>query len=98
MALKNVASMALLKKTVSSHKKEEMVEERLFVTSLSHPEQIAAAMGSHWSIESRLHGVLDVRLGDDSCTGRDKNAAKNLNLLRKIAIDILKTQPYESMS
>lgn len=41
--------------------------------------------------------MLDVRFGEDCCVGADLNAAKNLNLLRKMAIAALKDQGGENM-
>lgn len=40
----------------------------------------------HWGIENRLHWHLDVTFGEDACRARSGNAAENLSVLRKIAL------------
>ena len=44
----------------------------------------------HWSIENKLHWVLDVVFKEDSCPVRTKAAAENLNWMRKLLIHALK--------
>ncbi len=41
----------------------------------------------HWCVENGLHWVLDVDFGEDASRMRDRNAARNLALLRKIALN-----------
>jgi predicted transposase YbfD/YdcC len=45
---------------------------------------------SHWSIENELHYVLDVSFNEDSCRKREKNAAENFNIIRKMALNIVR--------
>jgi hypothetical protein len=45
---------------------------------------------SHWSIENSVHWLLDVAFREDESRVRDRVAAENLSLLRKIALNILK--------
>src|SRR3954453_22262284 len=52
------------------------------------PEALAAAIRSHWRIENGLHWVLDVTFREDASRVRDRNAARNLALLRKIALNL----------
>lgn len=44
----------------------------------------------HWSIENGLHWQLDVTFKEDGCRARRKNAAQNLSLLRKLALQIVR--------
>lgn len=44
----------------------------------------------HWGIENGLHWHLDVTFKEDGCRARKKNAAQNLSLLRKLALQIAK--------
>lgn len=69
----------------------------LFGLLLSEPARIVEKIGSHWSIESGMHSVLGVRFGEEGSAGRDKNAAKNWNRLRNMAIQALKAQGRENM-
>jgi predicted transposase YbfD/YdcC len=52
------------------------------------PEALAAAIRNHWRIENGLHWVLDVVFREDASRVRDRNAARNLALLRKIALNL----------
>jgi predicted transposase YbfD/YdcC len=52
------------------------------------PEALAAAIRSHWRVENGLHWVLDVTFREDASRVRERNAARNLALLRKIALNL----------
>jgi len=49
-----------------------------------------AMVRQHWSIENQLHWHLDVTFREDSCRIRKHNAPVNMNILRKIALQIVK--------
>jgi predicted transposase YbfD/YdcC len=66
-------------------------EIRHFVSSAElSPEALAAAIRSHWRIENGLHWVLDVGFNEDASRVRERNAARNLALLRKIALNLVR--------
>lgn len=48
---------------------------------------------AHWLIENQLHWVLDVHFKEDACRTRKDNAPQNLAILRKIALNIVRTHP-----
>tara|TARA_R110002072_G_scaffold83342_1_gene189238 strand:+ start:462 stop:848 length:387 start_codon:yes stop_codon:yes gene_type:complete len=48
---------------------------------------------AHWTIENQLHWVLDVAFEEDAARSRKDNAAQNLALIKKLALNILKTHP-----
>jgi predicted transposase YbfD/YdcC len=52
------------------------------------PEALAAAIRRHWGIENGLHWVLDVTFREDASRVRERNAARNLARLRKIALNL----------
>ena len=52
------------------------------------PEALAAAIRNHWRVENGLHWVLDVGFREDASRVRERNAARNLALLRKIALNL----------
>jgi predicted transposase YbfD/YdcC len=54
------------------------------------PEVLAAAVRNHWRIENGLHWVLDVTFREDASRVRERNAARNLALLRKIALNLVR--------
>ena len=42
-----------------------------------------------WSVES-MHWILDVQFGEDNCRVEDDHVQRNLNILRKLAINLVK--------
>jgi len=44
----------------------------------------------HWSIENRLHGSLDMVFGEDACKVSKGHAPENLNIIRKVALSLLR--------
>ena len=52
------------------------------------PEILATAIRRHWAIENGLHWVLDVGFREDASRVRDRTAARNLALLRRIALNL----------
>jgi predicted transposase YbfD/YdcC len=69
-------------------------ERRFFLSSLpSEDERQIAAIRQHWSIENRLHWVLDVTFQEDASRVREQHARHNLALLRKIALNLLHHRP-----
>ena len=64
---------------------------RYYLTSSAAPEErVAAAVRAHWAIENRLHWVLDTGFGEDHSRVRDRNAAANLAVLRRIALNLVR--------
>ena len=50
---------------------------------------LVQAIRRHWTIENGLHWVLDVTFREDDSRVRDRTAARNLAILRKIAINLM---------
>ena len=46
----------------------------------------------HWGIENSCHWVLDVVFREDQCRARSGDAAQNLSTLRRMALNLLKTE------
>jgi predicted transposase YbfD/YdcC len=66
---------------------------RYYITSLpSNAERILHAVRKHWSIENKLHWVLDVALNEDHSRVRKDQAPENLAVLRHIALNLLKQE------
>lgn len=45
---------------------------------------------AHWSVENKLHWVLDVQFGEDASRIRTDHSAENVNALRQIACNVLR--------
>jgi predicted transposase YbfD/YdcC len=48
---------------------------------------------SHWAIENQLHWLLDVVFDEDGNRSRKDNAPENLAILRRLAINIIRSHP-----
>lgn len=64
---------------------------RYYISSLkASPEVFQNAIRSHWSIENKLHWILDVAFSQDASRKRTGNATQNFSILTKIALNLLK--------
>ena len=69
-------------------------ERRVYISSLdAQAHRMADCVRGHWHIENRLHWVLDVTFGEDRTRVAKKNGAKNLAIIRKIALNMLRRAP-----
>jgi hypothetical protein len=72
------------------------LERRAYISSLdASAERLLGLVRGHWHIENRLHWVLDVTFGEDRARVSDRNAAENLALFRKVALNLLERAPFE---
>jgi predicted transposase YbfD/YdcC len=55
------------------------------------PDQLMQVVRRHWAIENNLHWPLDVLLAEDLTRNRKNNAPANLAVLRRLALNILRT-------
>ena len=67
-------------------------EQRYYISSRQlSAEELATAVRAHWAIENRLHWMLDVAFGEDGCMVRKDNAPQNLSLLKKIVLNLIRS-------
>ena len=76
-------------------------DRRYFIMSrgVTKVGDFSRAVRAHWGIES-MHWVLDVTFREDACRVRKDQAARNLSLLRKITLAMLRldtTYPKSSL-
>lgn len=66
-------------------------DRRYFILSrgVTTVSDFARAVRAHWGVES-MHWVLDVTFPEDACRVRKEDAARNLSLLRKITLAMLR--------
>jgi predicted transposase YbfD/YdcC len=70
---------------------QEIKYVRYYISSLlNNAERILQAVRKHWSIENKLHWVLDVALNEDRSRVRKDQAPENFAVLRHIALNLLK--------
>ncbi|WP_018067609.1 ISAs1 family transposase, partial [Martelella mediterranea] len=48
---------------------------------------------AHWTIENQLHWVLDVAFCEDAARNRKDHGPRNLSILRKLALNIIRHHP-----
>ena len=69
------------------------VEQRYYVSSLAvDVKQMSEAIRGHWSIENSFHWVLDVVMREDDCRVREGEAAENLAIIRRLALNLLQQE------
>jgi len=65
-------------------------ERRYYLTSKeADPEFLNHAVRSHWSIENKLHWILDVSMSEDASRVRKDHAPENSAMLRHIVLNML---------
>lgn len=95
---KNLRSVACIESTRQTGERIE-TEKRYVITSLpADSQRIMHAVRTHWGIENSLHWCLDVTFGEDASTIRLRNAALNLSFLRRVAINIFRTNPHDRLT
>lgn len=68
------------------------IENRYFISSLaSGTECFANAVRSHWGIENTCHWILDIAFREDDCRKRKGNSAANFSRVRRMAMNLLKS-------
>ena len=89
---KNIKSIGYEKKTIESlNNDKKTIEERFFIISFENDIKIFAdAVRKHWGIENNLHAPLDIVFKEDDNTTLEKNGARNLSVLKRIALNIIK--------
>ena len=71
-------------------------ELRLYISSLgADAKRLASAIRSHWSVENRLHWVMDVMFNDDQMRVRTRHAAHNLVVLKHITMNLIRLDPVK---
>lgn len=69
------------------------VERRYYVSSLpADPARLLGAVRSHWSVENRVHWVLDVTFSEDASRVRLGHGAANLGTVRRLSLNALRSE------
>lgn len=94
-------SIGVEKKTIESiHTGEVTEENRYFIISFKDDiHSFADAARKHWGVENNLHAPLDIVFKEDANRTLEKNGARNLGILKRICLAILKfVQTYYNLS
>ena len=83
-------TIIMTRNTITGEEDVKKIEERYFISSLPEGiEDAARAVRGHWMVES-YHWHLDVTFREDGNHTIEKQAAYNLNIIRKLSLNILK--------
>lgn len=76
------------------------IEDRYYIISFSdNIELFSRSVRAEWGIENNLHAPLDIVFKEDDNKTLEKNGAKNLGIIRRIALALLKfVQTYYKIS
>jgi predicted transposase YbfD/YdcC len=73
-------------------------ETRYYLTSLPGDAAVVGdAVRGHWGIENRQHWVLDIAFREDESRVRQGHADRNLALLRRLALNLLRQDTTSAM-
>jgi predicted transposase YbfD/YdcC len=79
--------------SLTEHNGQEAVWVRYSISSLEpDAKRLAGAVRAHWGIENSEHWVLDVVFQEDQCRARLDNAAENFALLRRLAMNLIRSE------
>jgi predicted transposase YbfD/YdcC len=89
-----IAALARIELHRRTAGKDEPPLVRYFLLSKAwSPTRVLAITRAHWSIENQLHWVLDVVFDEDRARNRKDNGPENLAILRKLALNVLRSHP-----
>ena len=94
-------SIGVENKIITSAQTGEVKEEnRYFIISFTDDiKTFADAVRKNWGVENNLHAPLDIVFKEDSNKMLEKNGAKNLGIIKRILLSILKfVQTYYKIS
>lgn len=89
----NLSSIAVVNSIrIDKRTLREQRQSRYYISSLRvNARNMLAYVRNHWSVENRLHWILDMNFKEDSCRTRTDHGAENFNLMRKSALNLLKS-------
>lgn len=96
--LKSIIRMERLRELAVTESNGEVTyrtqhEISFYISSLApDAAMLARCLRSHWGVENGLHWVLDVAFHEDLSRVRKEHGPENLALLRKIALNLLKSE------
>jgi predicted transposase YbfD/YdcC len=67
------------------------IDTRYFISSLPpDPQRLLQVIRTHWQLENAFHRVLEVAFREDKSRVRKDHAPRNLALIRRLALNLLK--------
>jgi len=94
----NLRSVARIESQRETHGQVQ-TETRYVISSLpADAQRILYVARTHWAIENGLHWCLDVTFSEDASQIRLRNAALNFSFLRRLAINLFRTDSSRALS
>ena len=89
-----------LARNITEKENKKIIEDRYYIISFSNDiELFSKSVRAEWGVENNLHAPLDIVFKEDKKKTLEKNGAKNLGIIRRIALAILKfVQTYYKIS
>lgn len=88
--LKSIVRIESIREFKNSDKATEKATRYYISSLLTQAVELQKAIRLHWTIENKLHWVLDVAFSEDTSRKRKDNAAQNFSVLSKMALNLLK--------
>ena len=88
---KGLKSFGMVHKVLKKTDGSRIEEDRYYICSIEgDAEEFERAARGHWGVENCLHWHLDFTFRDDKNTSMAKTGSKNLQIMKKIALSILR--------
>ena len=72
---------------------------QFYISTNNDIHSFADAIRKHWGVENNLHAPLDIVFKEDANRTLEKNGARNLGILKRICLAVLKfVQTYYDLS
>jgi predicted transposase YbfD/YdcC len=84
------------RRRISGQRANAPLVRHYLLSKYMSPKRLLHVTRSHWGIENRLHWVLDVHFAEDGNRARKDNAPENLAILRRLALNILRSHPHRA--
>lgn len=88
----NIKSIGIAVREYTNNKGKKTKDIRYYITDLSsnNMREFKKGVRDEWGIENNLHWHLDYTFKEDSNLTMNKNAQANLNIIRKLCLNLLK--------
>ena len=97
---KGLQFIALVERTRTILRTGSTTTERTYYIGSSpnaSAQEVAQRIRGHWGVENSLHWVLDMAFREDQARHRAGNTARNMAILRHIALNLLKSEPTQRL-